>query len=301
MDLPVWTFDASGAIAPGDPELNAEPGWCYAGGNDRLAELLAEGLDVRRGVRVAALRRTTHDTRQRRSWRSRVGVPEGYDERRMTSGVDARSLVDGRWSMVDVTGHHVADADAVLLTAPAPQSAAILAASDMDAVLKERLLAELGRAAYRRCISLALAYDAPLERPYYALLNADRAHPIAWLALEHAKGVERCPPGHSLLVAQMAPRWSLERWEAPTDEIAPEVAQLASELLGADLRHPLWWDRRGWREALPDAGCDFDTLNGAGGGLFFAGDATAGQGRAHLAIASGWRAAERIGAVAWRG
>ena len=67
-------------------------------------------------------------------------------------------------------------------------------------------------------------------------MNADRAHPIAWLGLEHTKGPGRCPPGHSLLIAQMAPVWSQERWDAPADAIGPEVAGMVSALLGEELR-----------------------------------------------------------------
>jgi renalase len=194
--------------------------------------------------------------------------------------------------VIDTAGVSHGAFDAVLLTAPAGQSAEIVAASELAAEHRARAAAELGRATYRRCVSLALAYDRPLERPFYALLNADRAHPIAWLALEHAKGPERCPPGHSLLIAQMAPGWSSERWDDSADAIGPEVAAMVSELLGEDLRRPLWWDRQGWRYALPSAGCDAAAVEQDG--LFFAGDFAAGQGRVHLAIESGWRAAERI-------
>jgi renalase len=263
MELPVWLFDSSGALVPGDEQLNAEASWYYRDGNNRLGKLLAEGLDVRREVRVGALRRSA----------------------------------GAQWAVVDVSGEEVGVADAVLLTAPAGQCAEILVASEIDGSLKERLAAELAKGTYRRCISVALAYDRPLERPYYALLNADRGHPIAWLGLEHAKGAERCPPGYSLLIAQMAPGWSRERWEAPADAIGPEVAGMLSELLGEELRRPLWWDRQGWRYALPDGGCDFEALNGTGSGLFFAGDFTAGQGRVHLSIESGRRAAELIAAL----
>jgi predicted NAD/FAD-dependent oxidoreductase len=45
---------------------------------------------------------------------------------------------------------------------------------------------------------------------------------------------------------------------------------------------------------LPDSGADFVALNGSDCGLYFAGDYTAGQGRVHLAIESGWRAAVEI-------
>jgi predicted NAD/FAD-dependent oxidoreductase len=266
---PVWTFDGAGAIAEGDPAQNADPKWTYRDGLSRVGKLLGAGLDIRREVRIGSLRRRTTDR-------------------------DMPSLVGGRWSVIDVAGQAVGEADLVLLTPPAPQVVDILAASEFDAAAQAALLAELARATYRRCISLALAYERRLERPFYALVNIDRAHPISWLALEHAKAPERCPPGHSLLIAQMAAGWSLDHWETSADTLERLVAEQAGALLGEDLRAPLWSDVQRWRYALPDSGADLAMLNAAGGGLFFAGDYTAGQGRIHLAIESGWRAAGAI-------
>ena len=273
---PVWTFDGAGAIAEGDPAQNAAPKWTYRGGLSRLGKLLGARLDIQRETRIGSIRRLT------------------TDHRRPIDAQPLRSVVNGRWSMVVSAGQLIADADLVLLTPPAPQTADILAASDFDADVKAALLAELAHATYRRCISLALAYDRPIARPFYALVNSDRAHAISWLALEHAKAPERCPPGHSLLIAQMAARWSLDHWETLADELERLVADQVGALLGEDTRAPLWSDVQRWRYALPDSGADFDALNAFGSGLFFAGDYTSGQGRLHLAIESGWRAASAI-------
>jgi renalase len=270
---PVWTFDGAGVIAAGDPAQNADPKWTYRDGLSRLGKLLGAGLDIRRETRVASLRRRTTDD----------GRPDNAQP--------LQSVVGGRWSVVDSAGQPVADADLVLLTPPAPQTADILAASDFDPNAKAALLAELARATYRRCISLALAYDWPITRPFYALVNIDRAHPIAWLALEHAKAPERCPLGHSLLIAQMAARWSLDHWETPVEELEHLVADQVGALLGEETRAPLWCDVQRWRYALPDSSADFDALNTSGSGLFFAGDYMSGPGRLHLAIESGWRVA----------
>ncbi|MBC8160328.1 MAG: FAD-dependent oxidoreductase, partial [Roseiflexaceae bacterium] len=245
----------------GDAAANAETSYFYTDGNSRLGKLLAEGLDMRREQRVVALR---HDT--------------------------------GRWQLTGDQGQFLGEADIVLLTPPAPQIVDILAASDLAEEVRGALTTELGRARYRRCLSLALAYDRLVARPFYALLNSDRQHPISWLALEHAKGVERCPPGHSLLIAQMAAQWSSDNYELPLEQLAPQIATLAGELLGEDLDTPLWIDLQRWRYSQPDSGCDFAALNdlGAPHGLFFAGDFTAGRGRIHLAIEQGWQVASRI-------
>ena len=277
---PVWTFDGAGVIAEGDAAQNADPKWTYRDGLIRLGKLLGAGLDIQRETRIGRIGRTTHD------------------ERRTTDqGANLSSLVLRPWShydLFDTQQRKVAEADLVLLTPPAPQTADILEASDFDPNDKAALLAELARASYRRCISLALAYDWPLERPFYALVNIDRAHPIAWLALEHAKAPERCPPGHSLLIAQMAARWSLDHWDTPTEELERLVADQVGALLGEDARAPLWCDVQRWRYALPDTCADFNALNASGSGLFFAGDYMSGPGRLHLAIESGWRVASVI-------
>jgi renalase len=273
---PVWTFDGAGVIAEGDPAQNADPKWTYRDGLSRLGKLLGAGLDIQRETRIGSLRRRTADD----------GRPN--DSQAMPA------VVGGRWSVVDSAGQKVANADLVLFTPPAPQTADILAASDFDPNAKAALLAELARATYRRCISLALAYDWPITRPFYALVNIDRAHPIAWLALEHAKAPERCPPGHSLLIAQMAARWSLDHWEMPVEELEHLVADQVAALLGEETRAPLWCDVQRWRYALPDSSADFDALNASESGLFFAGDYMSSPGRLHLAIESGWKVASVI-------
>jgi predicted NAD/FAD-dependent oxidoreductase len=278
---PVWTFDGAGAIAAGDPAQNADPKWTYRHGLDRLGELLGAGVDIRCELRIGRVGRKTKDERRKTSV---VGASSSFVLRLSSEG----------YQLFDTHEQLIGEADLILLTPPAPQAAEILSASDLDAATRDTLVAELGRATYRRCISLALAYARRLERPFYALVNIDRAHPIAWLACEHDKGPERCPPGHSLLILQMAPRWSEEQWQAQEAELERLVAERAGALLGEDLRAPLWSDVQRWRYALPDNGSDFAALNGTGSGLFFAGDYTAGQGRVHLAIESGWRAAAAI-------
>lgn len=257
--LPVWTFDGEDTIAEGDAAQNAEPKWSYRDGLNRLGKLLGAGQTVRREVRIGALHRR-----------------------------------DGRWHLDDVAGNAAGSADAVLLTPPAPQISDMLRASTLPDGLADTLLAALGAASYRRCISFALAYDRLIARPFYALVNTDRKHPISWLALEHQKHPDRCPPGHSLLLPQMAAQWSMDNWETPSETLLPEVLERTGALLGDDLDAPLWYDVQRWRYALADSHADFDTLNNTGSGLFFAGDYTTAQSRAHLAIESGWRVAEQI-------
>jgi predicted NAD/FAD-dependent oxidoreductase len=272
IGLPVWVFDGTGQIAEGDPALNADPKWTWAGGLTDLPKAMAQGLTVRTEVVVGSIRRA-----------GALGQGPGF-------------------ALMDADKQQLAMADCVLLTPPAPQIADILRASELEAGLRDTLVAELGRASYRRCISITFAYARRPLVPWYALVNIDRRHPIAWLACEHDKP-GRAPDGHGLLTAQMAHAWSVDHWDAvergtygeggpliaPLDTVAAMVRALAGEL-----GPPLWANAQRWRYALHDGGCDGELLNGTRSGLYFAGDFLASPARLHLALQSGRDTAARI-------
>lgn len=265
----VWTFDEGGAISEGDPSHNAAPKWTYRSGISALGKLLAGAAET-----------TLHlETRVQRLARS-----------------------EARWTIETTEGERFEAFDAVLLTPPAPQTAALLEASALgDAALQGRLTGALGAATYRTQLTAVLAYDYEIERPgdFYALLNADGAHDIAWLSFERDKP-GHVPPGQDVLIAQMAPAWSAPRFRDPLEDLVPQVTDLTGELLGYDLGAPAWADRQGWRYALPDGdGVDAEALaDGRAAGLFFCGDACAGKGRVEAALASGLDAADAIRAHA---
>ena len=263
IGLPVWTFDQHNQIAEGDPAQNSDPKWTYSDGITRIAKELAQGLDIRQQTRISHI-----------------------------------DQANGSYILFDEQDAIVGVADAVLLTPPAPQTHDLIAASALPSAAQTTVLAELAKVSYRPCLTVTLGYPPQLQpRPFYALVNTDRQHPISWLAYEHLKP-ERPSGDQHVVIAQMAPQWSADHWNDALPQLTEQVAALVSTLLHQegtrDLRAPLWSDRQGWRYALPDGRADFDTLNGAIRGLFFAGDYTAGQGRVHLAIEQGWQVAERI-------
>ncbi|NJP04441.1 MAG: NAD(P)-binding protein [Chloroflexaceae bacterium] len=269
--LPVWIFDVHGQIREGDPVQNAEPKWCWAGGLTTLSKRLATGLDIRLDVEVGRIGRTQ----------------EGR-----------------RFVLLDAEGVTLNTADAVLITPPAPQIITMLAQSEGDDAYRTIFMRELVQVSYRRCLSLTFAYPRRPDVPWYALVNTDRQHAIAWLGCEHMK------PGHApddigLLVVQMAHQFSLDHWDgiqkgtygqhhAPLPELVLDVHERVRQLLNTDLGHPLWINAQCWRYALPDALADFNRLNETRSGWYFAGDYVAGLGRVHLSIESGWRVANMI-------
>ncbi|HEU0168439.1 MAG TPA: FAD-dependent oxidoreductase, partial [Chloroflexota bacterium] len=101
--------------------------------------------------------------------------------------------------------------------------------------------------------------------------------------------------GYQVVLAQMAPAWSAAHMHDPSDAPTQQAASLVQILLKTSLQ-PEWADRMDWRYALPDGHAPATQLDDPEKGLFHAGDFTAGQGRIHVAIQEGWRAAEAIAA-----
>jgi renalase len=271
---PIWTFDAAGRISEGDSRLNAEPKWNWPGGISTLAKYLGRDLHIHRSTLVHRL---------------------VYDPVAATP-----------YTLLAENDAILGSADVVVLTPPAAQTAAILAASDLPEAMRLPRIAALEQAVYRRCLTFSCAFRVPIERPWYALVNTDRKHPIAWLAREHVKP-ERAPAGSSILVAQMADAWSTEHWnQTPRglfddfDMLLPASArvllELLGELIGIRLPPPDWIDVQRWRHALPEVAAPIADLR-HDDGLYVIGDSLFDKGRIHLAIVSGWQAAKRIAAT----
>lgn len=261
IQRPVWTFDAANTISEGDPARYTGAQWVYRHGLATFGRLIVQAgaLDVKLQTRIGKL-----------------------------------IYADKRYRLIDSQEQIVGEADQVLITIPAGQAAELIEVSDLPAAERDRLAAALRGAVYRRCLSVTLGFDRPIaEQPFYALVNTDRAHPLSWLALEHDKP-GHVPPGHSVVIAQMAGSYSLERWEADRADVTAEAAQMVSTLLGEDLTQPVWTDYQKWRYSQPDRIVSESLLNGVLDGLWFAGDYTRG-GRVHLAVQSGADVAAQIG------
>lgn len=260
----VWTFDADGEIAPGDEDRADDHRWTFEDGLSTLPARLLErsGATVRTDTAATALERTEESSR----WRVRTD------------------------------GGSVGPVDAVVLTPPGPQTAAILESSPVDDDRFDRAAAAAREVPFRRVHSVALHYPFVLERPYYALVNTDREHAVGWVAREGEKR-GHVPDGETLLIAQMSPEWSGRNGDRPVDEAGRDAAGAVARLLADDrLAEPDWIDGELFRFALPDdgAGDAVDAL--AAENVFAAGDWTVGTGRVHAALASGLRTGDRLAA-----
>lgn len=263
IDRDVWTFDAAGSIQEGDSASNADAKWTYRRGINTLGKLLAAdaSADVRRQTRVQHL---DHQA-------------------------------DG-WAVYDTESAELGTFDGVVLTPPAPQTKAIVQNSTLRDGLEAQLLDGLQPASYASQFTIVLGYTQSIERPgdFYALLNTDRNHPIAWLSFEEDKP-GHVPEGQSVLILQMAPDWTGAHYEESHDALVARAVDLAGELLRTDCSAPDWTDHQRWRYALPTAAADAERLLDADAAhLFVTGDALVGEGRVNRALEAGLRCGERI-------
>lgn len=212
---------------------------------DAIAAHMARGLDVRCGVTVAPPRR---------------------DQR--------------RWTLADVEGHALGFFDALVVTAPPAQSAALLEGHPLADVIA---LAEMAP-----CMAVMAAWDDPLELDFdAAFVNVG---PLAWVARNGSKPGRR----HACSwVLHASHSWSAEHLEQSPDEVVSPLLEAFAEAVGRELPAPSHAAGHRWRYALPthplDTPCLFDETHA----IAVAGDWCGGP-RVEGAWLSGRAAARRM-------
>jgi len=175
------------------------------------------------------------------------------------------------------------DFDAVILTPPVPQTATIL-----WSLGESRPFANCR---YRPCLSIMLGFAKELPETHYsALLDPEQRHPIMWLSLESVKSPGRAPEGHTAMVIQMAPSYSLSNFAATDAQIIEDVLDYLAWLFGEDWRNPEVSSVKRWKYSQPDSVALFETVNDPGSRLIISGDGVL-AGRIENAYDSGMKAA----------
>jgi hypothetical protein len=238
------------ANAAGDVRRQGHPRYAVHGGMTALAKYLAQGLDIRLNVQLHHLQ------------------------------------VNGAgWEAVSESGQRF-EAEAVVLTPPAPQSLALLAAGNVPVATAD--LHALQRIVYEPCLTglVRLEGETHLPEPGAVLSPSPNIH---WLADNRHKGIS---PEAPILTVQATPEFSREHYEADeTEVLSVLLGDLKQWLNGAKaveqqlkrwyyaqpmLVHPR---RCHLAQGLPP--------------LVFAGDAF-GEGRFEAAVLSGLAAAEEL-------
>ncbi|MEP7112052.1 MAG: FAD-dependent oxidoreductase [Ilumatobacteraceae bacterium] len=215
------------------------------GSMNALAQHLAEDLDVRRSTPVQSV------TRDGEGWL--VTAPHG-----------------------------ALTADAVVLTAPVPQSLALLAAGDVELADDDRRA--LQAIEYEPCLAVLAALDGPTQLPIPGAIDPTDG-PVDWVADNHRKGVSATPA----VTIHATATFSRQHWDAD-DETVIDALMSAVRLGCAPLPGGVQVQR--WRFARPITVHPTRFLAAKGlPNLLFAGDAFGGA-KVEGAVLSGRAAAE---------
>ncbi len=217
----------------------------------------------------------------------------------VVQGVQVQGIHSGEagWVLEGYSGMRPGKYDAVLVTAPLPQTVKLIENSSLTGEIVNELTAALSGIRYFCQYSVVLNFEGCRQLPEdaFAMINSDREHAISWISNENFKQ-GHVPANESLLVAQMSPRWSAHREGADKADVAQQTFAEVADLLGDDdLSPPQWTDVQWWRFARPEPGAEVNAPPSASAaGLYFAGDGLVGKGRVEGALKSGFVAAREI-------
>ena len=233
----------------GFPSDDGHPRYVVADGMGQLAARMAVGLDVRQSIHVNAIRK--------------IG-----GRRAVTWAVTWPAT---RWASAGSL-----EADVVVLTPPAPQSAALVAGQVTIPAL-----------AYAPTISLLVALGDSPSVPFPGGVQLQDDPTWSWIGDNMAKGVSPVPA----LTLHTSSEVAAARWEQEDDVLTTDLLRAAAPWLGGAEVIDAHLQR--WRYATPVEPHPQTCLVRAEGGLVFAGDGYGGP-RIEGAFLSGRAAAEAV-------
>jgi renalase len=187
----VERWQAAGVVAPW-PGVDGEERFIGRPSMTALGKVLAEGLEVRREQKVTAL-----------------------------------SRCEDHWCL-DLENHGHLRAERVLLTAPVPQSLALLGAG-LFTVSPEQTM-RLGALQYDPCLALMVTVAGRSRLPSTGVRSDKGA--ISWAADNSTKGVS---PNTCAVTLHLSPEFSNVNYGRPEAEIIDLVRAEAEELIGATI------------------------------------------------------------------
>lgn len=271
--LAAW--EAAGVVRPwfrGSPDLGAAPDpdghlrWRGAPTMRDLAAHLVRGLEVSLGTVVTGLT-------------SREGTWEVETVQR-TPGSPSRPD-----AVPDSAPRCRFGADALVLTAPIPQTLALLESSDLDVPVTA--LADLRAATFDPCLTLLAVPRAPLALPDRGAVRIEDGT-LAWISDHQRSGASATPA----VTVHGAQAFSRDHLEVSAPLVMRRLVRAAEVVLHTDLDGV---HLHRWRYATPTnpIGRPCDLIDVAGAPLALAGDGFLG-GRVEGAALSGLAAADHL-------
>jgi renalase len=137
------------------------------------------------------------------------------------------SVRDGTWTVRTESGAGVSGAT-LLLTAPVPQSLALVASGDF--ALPEQARRALENISYAPCLTLLALLDGPTGVPEPGGVQI-KGEPLDWISDNRRKGISGAPG----ITIQAGPEWSRAHFEADEAHLTASLLALAGDQLGFDL------------------------------------------------------------------
>jgi predicted NAD/FAD-dependent oxidoreductase len=231
------------------PEASAHR-WVGKPSMNSIGKYLAEGLEVKREAKVLGVRR-----------------------------------VDKMWE-VEIENQPILRVDRLALTAPVPQSLALLQTGNVE--LPANLAAGLGALRYHPCLALLLTLSGASLVPTEGLALSQG--PVRWIADNVKKGIS--PAVAAAVTVHLSPAFAAEHYAKTELELFPMIEPIITQWLGAPVVNVTLhrWKFSEPITVFPDPCVWLEELS-----LGFAGDAFGGA-RVEGAALSGWALADKMGA-----
>jgi renalase len=188
----------AGAVKPWYKGPLGNSRYVGTGGMHHLPAFLATDLDVRCSERV------TYISFEKGSWRVTT-QPHGEEK----------------------TRHH--EGDFLVLTAPVPQSLALLEESNIELGYDDE--EELGRIQYTKCLTMLAQLNGPAGLPQPGAMDLN-LEVLRWLGDNSAKQISKVPGS---LTINSSPRFAEAHWDSPDEVRIPLMVKAATPFIRAEV------------------------------------------------------------------
>ena len=151
------------------------------------------------------------------------------------------------WLLLDDRGDALGRFDRMLISAPAPQAAELLAAAPA-------LAAKAASVRYAPCWTAMIVFDTPVELPWDGLFV--NQGPLRWIANDGAK------PGRSgtVSVLHASADWSRRHLEMDQEDVVKALLEDFSTIVGQSLPAVVWSSAHRWLYSFADGPLEIDCL-----------------------------------------
>lgn len=147
-----------------------------------------------------------------------------------------------RWRLMADDGTDLGLYDGVVVSAPAPQTAALLETAAPELAERTR------RVVMRPCWAVMASFDGALDLPFDGAFV--RGGPLAWVARNASK--PKRPAGYDTWVLHASPEWSERHLDDPPAAVEAALMGALGDAVGECLPWPVHLAAHLWRFALPD-------------------------------------------------